>query len=93
MALEESTEYAATQHGIAAFAIKQYTVIKRVERDPDTDEIISSVEVSRSKPMTRAVNPGDDISMYPEDFKEMCKGFWTMDVIAEYEASIPQEIA
>ena len=75
MALKDSKEYSATLHGLASFAIKQYTVIKR-----------DGVEISRTPPLTRAVVPGDDISMYPEEIQGMCDGYWTDDIIAAYEA-------
>ena len=75
MALTEKVEYAATQHGLASFAIKQYTVISR-----------DGVEISRSNPMTRAVNPDDDVSMYPAEIQGMCNGYWTDEVKSAWTA-------
>ena len=71
--LKESIEYGATQHGIASFAIKQYTVIKK-----------DGVEISRTAPRTKGVNPGDDISMYPAEIQGMVNGYWTAEVKTAY---------
>ena len=76
--LEEKIEYAATQHNIAAFAIKKYTVILK-----------DGVEISRTPPNTMAVNPGDDISMYPTEIQGMCNGYWTDEIVSAYEANKP----
>ena len=77
----EKEEYEAQQYGIAAFTIKKYEIVLK-----------DGVEFSRSKPLARAVLPNDDISMYPEEIQGMCNGYWTGDVVAQYEASI-QEVA
>jgi hypothetical protein len=79
MTLTESIEYNTLQHGTASFAIKKYTVILK-------DGSI----VSRSKPETISVNPGDDISMYPAEIQGMCNGYWTQDIVDQYNASIEQ---
>lgn len=75
MALTETVEYKAQQHGIAAFAVKRYDVILR-----------DGVEISRGNPHTLTVNPGDDISIYPEEIQGMINGYWTDVVTAAYEA-------
>ncbi len=77
--LTEITEYKAQQHGIAAFAIKKYSVILK-----------DGVEISRSKPHTIAVNPGNDISIYPEEIQGMCNGYWTGSIVAKYNVSMVQ---
>ena len=76
MALTESKEYKAFQHGVAAFAVKEYEVVKK-----------AGVEKHRKHISTRAVCPGDDISMYPEEIQGMCNGYWTDNIVAAYDVS------
>ncbi len=77
--ITETTEYKAQQHGIAAFAIKKYNIILK-----------DGIEVSRSKPLTIAVNPGDDLSIYPDEIQGMCNGYWTDSIVAKYNVSMVQ---
>ncbi len=81
MALTESIEYESLQHGVASFAIKKYTVVKR-----------DGVEISRSAPMTIAANPEDDINMYPEEIQGMLNGYWTDAVKAARVAQLAKSV-